>query len=263
MFLPSVYAEPEVEVLRQIIHDNPLAILTTAIPSSTQSLILSTHVPVIFQLDENASPEKGVLRAHIARQNPQAKVMIDTLKAKAEANPEDPDANVLDQEVLVLFTSDVHHYLTPKFYTETKPTTAKVVPTWNYSAVQAYGKARVFYDSKSPESAAFLQKQIHDLSEHCEKTIMDYTGKGDRPGPWKVTDAPEKYIEIMCKAIIGIEVVIDRLEGKVKMTQEKSPGDREGVIRGFRSLGTKQTDKVADLVEERHKAKLDEKAKHS
>ncbi|WP_254554525.1 FMN-binding negative transcriptional regulator, partial [Salmonella enterica] len=82
----------------------------------------------------------------------------------------------------------------PKFYTETKPTTAKVVPTWNYAAVQAYGRARIFYESKTPETQNFLGKQIDDLSRHGETAIMGYTGKGDRPGPWKVTDAPERYI---------------------------------------------------------------------
>ncbi|KAG7071630.1 transcriptional regulator [Colletotrichum scovillei] len=124
------------------------------------------------------------------------------------------ESTTLDQEVLVLFTAAPPHYVTPKSYTETKPTTAK----------------------------------IDDLSRHTETSVMDHTGKVDGSGPWKVADAPERYIELMKKNIIGIEIAIERLEGKFKMNQEMRKGGREGVIRGFQSLGSDDGQAISALV---------------
>jgi transcriptional regulator len=170
--------------------------------------------------------------------------------------------NVLTEEVLVLFTPPSNHYVTPKFYSETKPATGKVVPTWNYAAVQAYGRARIYFDTKSEEASEFLSKQISDLSEHAETSVMGYTGPANsRPSSWKVTDAPDRYIDLLKKAIIGIEIDIDRLEGKFKMSQEMGAGDQQGVVAGFKNLGTEVGDEVAKLVQTR--AELKEKAKSS
>jgi transcriptional regulator len=166
-----------------------------------------------------------------------------------------PNGSVLEEEVLVLFTATTHHYVTPKFYTETKPDTGKVVPTWNYAAAQAYGKAKIYFDSKSPDTGAFLSQQIHDLSQHAEQSIMGYDGKENRPAAWKVADAPEKYVELLQKAIIGIEIKLERLEGKFKMSQELPQGDREGVIKGFEALGSETGDAVAGLVRQRGEMK--------
>ncbi|KAH7227563.1 hypothetical protein BKA60DRAFT_123319 [Fusarium oxysporum] len=80
---------------------------------------------------------------------------------------------------------------------------------------------------------------------------MNYTGKGDRPGPWKVSDAPERYIELMKKNIIGIEISIHRLEGKFKMSQEMRKGDRDGVIQGFGSMESDACQVIATMVQER------------
>lgn len=244
MFFPAAHAEHRVPVLRQLIKDNPLGVLTTAIPSEVSPLLLSSHIPFVLDVqDDSSETELGRLRGHLARQNPQSQAMIGALDATK--------SKVLDQEVLVLFTAIAHHYVTPKFYTETKPTTAKVVPTWNYAAVQAYGRATIYYDSKSQETSDYLSQQIQDLSNFTETSIMDYTGRGDRPGPWKVSDAPEKYIDLMKKNIIGIEIAIERLEGKFKMSQEMRVGDREGVVRGFNNLNTQQTSTIAEMVQQR------------
>jgi transcriptional regulator len=150
--------------------------------------------------------------------------------------------------------------VTPKFYTETKPATGKVAPTWNYAAVQAYGRARIYFDAHSEETSTFLSQQISDLSKHVETSIMGHTGpENSRPAPWSVAESPERYIELRKKAIVGIEIDITRLEGKFKMSQELGAGDREGVIDGFQHLGTETAREVAKLVEQR--AEL--KAKHS
>lgn len=245
MYLRVTHAENDLRVLRRLIHENPLGLLTTGIKSAQYPFLQTSHIPFILDVqDESSETETGKLRGHMARANPHSKTMMETLTE----NPQPGD--VLEQEVLVLFNSPTHHYVTPKFYTETKPSTGKVVPTWNYAAVQAYGKARIYFDTKSEETSSFLGKQIRDLSHHNETTTMGYTG-GDRPTEWQVDDAPEKYIDLLQKAIIGIEIDIDRLEGKFKMSQESTPGDREGIVEGFKKLGTETGDAIAGIITER------------
>ncbi|KAK1992752.1 putative transcriptional regulator [Colletotrichum falcatum] len=210
MHLRADHAEDSIPALRQLIRDHPLGVLTTAIRSASQPFIQSSHVPWVLDVqDESSETELGTLRGHLARANPQRKTMVESLP------PADDRAgtggNVLDQEVLVLFTAPAHHYVTPKFYyAETKPATGKVVPTWNYAAVQAYGRARIYHEPGSEETSAFLARQISDLFWHGETSVMGYTGEDGRPGPW--------------------EIAIDRLQGKFKMSQESGEGDREGII---------------------------------
>ena len=105
------------------------------------------------------------------------------------------------------------------------------MPTWNYAAAQVYGTATFYLDSKSSETDAFLAKQVSDLSEHAEGSLMGYAKT------WKVTDAPEKFIELLRKSSIGMEVEVTRLERKFKMSQELAEGDREGVVKGLEETG--------------------------
>jgi transcriptional regulator len=105
----------------------------------------------------------------------------------------------------------------PKFYTETKPETGKVVPTWNYSSVQVYGKATILFDSHNEDTGSFPQQKISDLTKHSEETIMHHTSGGNLSA-WEVSDAPSRFIEILNKNIIRIEINIKRLEGKFKMS---------------------------------------------
>ncbi|SPO02614.1 probable transcriptional regulator [Cephalotrichum gorgonifer] len=232
MYIRADHAEAEIRVLRHIIRENPLGMLTTGIRSTTYPFLQSSHIPFVLDVhDESSETELGCLRGHLARANPQSKAFIETLTSEPQPG------NTLEDEVLVIFTVGAHHYVTPKFYTETKPASGKVVPTWNYTAVQAYGKAKIYFDSKVDETSCFLDKQISDLSHHNETTTMGFTG-GGRPTEWKVSDAPERYIEILKKNIIGIQISIERLEGKFKMSQELSEGDRDGVVKGFASLGS-------------------------
>ncbi|KAJ6446437.1 hypothetical protein O9K51_01210 [Purpureocillium lavendulum] len=256
MFFPAAHEEKDVPVLQRLIREYPLGVITTAIPSEKHPLILSSHIPWVLDVDSDLTAAGlGRLRGHIARQNPQSQVMM-----KAAVPSSDGVGHTLEQEVLVLFTAAPHHYVTPKFYVETKPTTAKVVPTWNYAAVQAYGKAKIYFDSSAAETSSFLGRQMHDLSEHTETSIMDYTGKGDRPGPWQVADAPERYIELMKKNVIGIEIAIDRLEGKFKMSQEMRMGDRMGVVDGFARMDSEVGKTLADIIKERSDLKEAAKA---
>ncbi|EHK18444.1 uncharacterized protein TRIVIDRAFT_47554 [Trichoderma virens Gv29-8] len=251
MFLPPVHSESSIPALRQLIRDFPLGVLTTAIPSDTHPLIQVSHIPFLLDInDESSETELGTLKGHMARQNPQSRTLTDAVALGAPAN-----GNALEQEVLVLFTSPHHHYVPPVFYVETKPTTAKVAPTWNYATAQVYGKAKIYHDSKSKDTIEFLSRQLDDLSKHSEESIMGYTGKDGRPEPWEVSEAPERWLELLKKNIIGIEITITRLEGKFKMSQEMRKGDRDGVIQGFEKLGSETGMAIARMVRERGEQK--------
>ncbi|OJK04227.1 hypothetical protein ASPACDRAFT_75721 [Aspergillus aculeatus ATCC 16872] len=255
MYLRAIHAESSIAYLHQLIRDNPLGIFTTAIRSPSYPLLQTSHIPFVLDVPESLPPvtdaaaaepttHLGTLRGHMAKQNPQAKALMEALAAHQTAS-NSSGALELPDEVLVLFNGPHHHYVTPKFYTETKPATGKVVPTWNYSAAQVYGRVRVYCDSKADETGAYLQRQVEDLSREAETRIMGYEK------PWAVADAPFKYVELLKKNIIGIEIRIERLQGKVKMSQEMGEGDREGVIRGFEALGGETGLGVAGTVRER------------
>ncbi|PKX97683.1 FMN-binding negative transcriptional regulator [Aspergillus novofumigatus IBT 16806] len=229
MYLRAVHAETHIPLLQQFIRDNPLGILTTATKSLKYPLLQSSHIPFVLDIPDSptdnadSDPAPGTLRGHIAKQNPQAKALMEAL-AQHQSQTQSTTLELPD-EVLILFNGPHHHY---------------VVPTWNYSAVQAYGKIRVYCDSKAEETGAFLSRQVNDLSRHAETAIMGYTG-GERPGPWEVSNAPEPYVELLKKNIIGVEVRIERLQGKFKMR----------VVEGFEKLGTEVGMGIAKTVKER------------
>ena len=91
------------------------------------------------------------------------------------------------------------------------------MPTWNYSAVQLAGRARIH------EDASWLRMAVDELVERHE---------GARPAPWSSSDAPEKYIHGQLRAIVGIEIAVERVDGKAKLSQNQSAADREGVVAG-------------------------------
>lgn len=274
MYLRAIHAESNIPLLQQFIRDNPLGILTTAIKSPLYPFLQSSHIPFILDVpdittpgisteneNENEAVEQkplGILRGHIAKQNPQAKALIDLASTLTNNNNKEASLNPtpeLPDEVLILFNGPCHHYVTPKFYKETKPDTGKVVPTWNYAAVQAYGKIRIYADSRDERTNAFLQRQVEDLSSFAEREIMGYTGTGAVTDagekPWAVSDAPSSYVEILKRNIVGMEVRIERLQGKWKMSQEMKEGDREGVVEGFEKLGSDVGREIARTVRER------------
>lgn len=248
MYLRAVHAEPSIKALFEFVKENPLGILTTAISSSSYPFLQSSHIPWVLDTftDDPDAPVKGRLRGHLARQNPQSKAIMESLTASPSQ---------LQQDVMILFNGPSHHYVTPKFYTETKPASGKVVPTWNYAAAQVYGKATVYYDSSAESTSQYLSQQIHDLTQLCETSVMGHLGQEGNSEAWEVADAPERYIDIMKKNIIGIEVTIESIGGKFKMSQEMGHGDREGIIKGFDGMGSDVGKDMACLVKERGEKK--------
>ncbi len=192
MYQPPAFREDRIEVQHGLIRAHPLGLLITAGPGG---LIAN---PFPFLLDPEGS-EKGTLRLHIARANPQ----WHELEAV--------------EECLVVFQGP-QDYVTPSWYA-TKRETGKVVPTWNYATVHAWGRPRVMNDD------AWLRRQIEDLTLSRES---------HRAEPWKVDDAPADFVTAQMRAIVGVEIVISRIEGKWKMSQNRPAADRLGVIAGFR-----------------------------
>ena len=261
MYIRPVHAELDLPTLHAFIRANPLGLLTTSIPHASHATLQTSHIPFTVY----SEGEKGTLRGHMARPNPQVKAMIDSVRSRPpptsllgsvasalrlgstapESNADDSGPSELDDEVLVLFNAPVHSYVTPSFYTSTKPSTGAVVPTWNYAAVQIYGKLKLYY-SQSPSTSSFLQRQVEDLSNQRE---------GARGGSWKVADAPVEYVDGLKRGIVGLEIQVTRCEGRFKLSQEMGEGDWRGVVQGFRAMGTEWGDQMARMVEERGSAR--------
>lgn len=165
--------------------------------------------PLPFLVERN-SAGAITLRAHMARANPQWKHL------EAGATP------------LVIFQGP-ESYVTPSWYASKKEH-GKVVPTWNYVMVQVRGTATIHVD------ANWLGQQISDLTGVHEQ---------DRAEPWAVTDAPERYIDVQKRGIIGLEIAVTSITGKWKMSQNKVGADRAGVHGG--ALGEGKHD-IAALV---------------
>jgi transcriptional regulator len=148
----------------------------------------------------------------------------------ARANPHWRD--IPDGARTLLVCAGAQAYVSPSWYA-TKLEHGKVVPTWNYSTVHLTGTARVHDDVE------WLRKQVTDLTDRHES---------GRPHPWQVTDAPARFVESQLRGIIGIEVRVERVDAKAKLSQNRSEADRRGVIAGLRAQGSGDAATVADAM---------------
>ena len=208
MYIPPMFREERPEMLHGLIRAHPLATLVTQGANGLTANI------VPFTLVERARGGDGgpdILRAHLARGNEQ----LADLRQGGEA--------------LVVFQGP-QAYISPSWY-PTKREHGKVVPTWNYIVVQAWGRPRVI------EEADWLLAQIGQLT-----TLKE----GGRAEPWSVADAPADFITTQLRGIAGVELPIDRIEGKWKASQNQPEANRKGVVDGLREAGGEA---MADLVE--------------
>jgi transcriptional regulator len=208
MYTPKAFEVTDLAQLHAAIKQSELATLVTM---TTRGLV-ATHLPLM--LDETRG-EYGILTGHVSRANTQWR----------ETDPE--------AEALIIFLG-LDTYVSPNWY-PAKQETGRVVPTWNYAAIHAYGRLTFFED---PER---LRGVVTELTARHEASF---------PAPWKVTDAPAVYIDSQLKAIVGFEFAILRLEGKQKFNQNRSAEDRLGVIDGLRALGEERKAEVAELMVE-------------
>jgi transcriptional regulator len=174
----------------------------------TQDSIEINHIP--FHLRRNEG-KNGVLVGHVARANPIWKHCDGKLDST------------------IVFHGE-HAYITPSWY-PSKQNDPRVVPTWNYVVVHAQGKAKAIEDGE------WLLQHLNELTIQQEKSF-------DKA--WEVSDAPHTFIEKLSKAIVGIEIPIDALEGKWKLGQNRSESDQIGLIKGLRSQGSEQAISLAN-----------------
>lgn len=203
MYLPAHFEQKDPAALHALMREHPLAVLV----SQGSEGLTADHVPLAF--------EPAVASAGPVSQAPDAPAAVGLLRGHvARANPLWRQAN--GQAVLVVFQGP-QAYVTPSWY-PTKAATHKVVPTWNYAVVHAHGRLRAVDD------APWLRALVGDLTDRHEQP---------RNTPWAVDDAPPDYVAQMLSVIVGIEIVVDRLVGKWKLSQNRSTADRQGVVDGL------------------------------
>ncbi len=206
MYIPSQFEQPDIEVMHELIRNRPLATVVTLDSNG----INANHIP----LHLSSTPEPfGVLRGHVARANPLWRELA------------------ADVETLAIFHGP-DAYISPSWYA-TKQEAGKVVPTWNYAVVHAYGSLRVIDD------VAWVRAQLEALTQHNEAAF---------PEPWAVSDAPEDFTEKLIGAVVGIELVITRLIGKWKVSQNQPPQNQRSVIQGLNASGQNEAVAMAELV---------------
>lgn len=198
------------EERREVLHDLIRAHPFATLVTLGADGLTANHLPVILHADEGGN---GVLRCHVARANP----VWQDFDAAAGA--------------LAVFQGP-HHYVTPSWY-PSKAEHGRVVPTWNYAVVQARGSLSVVED---PERL---------LAHVAALTAQPEAGRGN---PWAMDDAPGDFVQKQLKGIVGLELRIDRLDGKWKMSQNRDAGDRQGVVDGLAAEGTDAARLVGRLI---------------
>jgi transcriptional regulator len=205
MYLPQHFKESRPEILGAFMRDHPFATLV----SLGADGLIGTHLPMLW--DPEPAPF-GTLTGHIARPNPQARGARSSGRDGVEA--------------LAIFHG-AQAYISPNWY-PSKREHGKVVPTWNYIAVHAYGPLTLVDDA---EWLRRLVTRLTDLHESFSAV------------PWKVTDAPAAFVDQMLKGIVGIEMKLTRLEGKWKLSQNRPEPDQAGTVAGLE--GRSDTDSRA------------------
>ena len=205
MYTPPAFQEDDRDAIQAMMRAARLSTLVTA----TAEGLMAT--PLQLFLDE-AEGEFGTLYGHLAKANPQWRT-----PASAEA--------------MVIFNGP-DAYVTPSFYAS-KVEHGKVVPTWNYAAVHAYGTAEFFQDTT----------RLHEVVSRL--TGLHEQGMAQ---PWSVSDAPEPFVAAQLKGIVGLRLPIARIDAKRKMNQNRSGADRLGVASGLMSSAREEDRAVAAMI---------------
>jgi transcriptional regulator len=190
MYLPPAFRDDDAERIVETIRAARLAQFITA---TTEGLIASP-LPLFFDETEG---ERGVIYGHVAKGNPQGRLAP------------------IGEALAIFMGPDA--YVTPSWY-ETKRETGKVVPTWNYVAVHAYGPAELFDDPARLLAVVTRLTNIHER---------------ERASPWAVSDTPADFVAAQLRGIVGIRMPVTRLEAKRKLSQNRNEADRAGVVAGL------------------------------
>jgi transcriptional regulator len=185
MHAPPHFRMDDQSDMAAFIEARHFATLVVAGPNGPQA----AHIPMILNRDDTG--KLVTLEGHVARSNPVAAIAATPVRALAIFNGADA-------------------YVTREH--------GKVVPTWNYIAVQVAGEVQAFSD------AAALRRQVERLTDMMEQ---------HDPAPWAVSDAPEDYLARMITGITGLGLSIDSIEGSRKLSQNRAEADRAAVLDGF------------------------------
>jgi transcriptional regulator len=203
MYIPPAFSVSDVAQLHAAIERYSFALVL----SREESGLVASHLPLL--LDRHAGPS-GTLWGHFARANSQ----------RREAD---------GQEVLVIF-SGPHAYISPQWYQA-----ERVVPTWNYVAVHAYGRLELVEDSS--QALELLQRMVR----HYESAL---------PEPWRLADQPADFIERLAQQIVAFQIPIERLEGKWKLNQNHPQERRAKVVAALEAHGGADDLEIARLMRE-------------
>jgi transcriptional regulator len=209
LYVPKHYEETDLGVLHALIEGHPLGAWVA--PGAPPMPLMVNHLP--FLVDRGRG-RFGTLVGHVARANP---VWRGTAAGVAS---------------VVIFQGP-EGYISPSWYAS-KREHGRVVPTWDYAVVHAHGIVRFVDD------IAWLRDLVERLTAKHE---------AGRREPWQVSDAPGDYIARRLEAIVGVEMPIERLEGKWKMSQKESEADRRGVVEGLRAERGDAAEPLARLIE--------------
>jgi transcriptional regulator len=205
MYIPPLFKVDELGAIHAAIRAARLATLVTA----TAEGLIATPLPMIL---DDSEGEHGTLYGHVARANPQWK-----LPATGEA-------------MAVFMGPDA--YVTPSWYA-TKQETGKVVPTWNYVAVHAYGLPEFFEDADRLLAVVTRLTNLHE---------------GKREQAWQVSDAPSDFVAAQLRGIVGLRMPITRLDAKRKMSQNRPQEDRARVVAGLSASADPMDREVATMI---------------
>ncbi len=197
MYLPAHFAQPDLAQLHQLLREFPLGSLVVHGPQGLDAN------PLPFELDADTGPH-GTLIAHVARANPLWKEVAD------------------GAEVLVIFRGG-DTYISPNWY-PSKHEDHRSVPTWNYRLVHVHGTIRIRDDEK------FVRGVVARLTRTHEARAADNT-------PWKMSDSAPEYIDARLREIVGIEITVERMVGKWKVSQNRTARDRDNVVEELQQRG--------------------------
>jgi transcriptional regulator len=205
MYQPDHFRVDNLQRMHSLMRARPFVTLVSAGLAG----LYATHLPTVLKDEE----PYGLIECHLARANPHWKDLA------------------AGDEALMIFQGP-EGYITPNWY-PSKAEHGKVVPTWNYAVVHAYGRPEVMQDQD------WLHRHVAELTAQQET---------NEAKPWALSDAPEPFIEVMLRGIVGFRFVITRIEGKWKMSQNRDMKDRNGVVEGLGKRGRGDDLEIANIV---------------
>ena len=208
MYTPAQFRIEDITEAHALMRARPFATLVT----NGADGLMATHLPTVLKSGA-AAGEFGTIECHLARPNPQWKTFA-------------PDADAM------MIYQGAEAYIRPGWY-PSKAEHGKVVPTWNYAVVHAYGRLEAVQDTD------WLVAHVDELTRQQE------TGHA---APWSIGDAPDNFVPMLTRGIVGLRMVITRLEAKAKMSQNRPAGDRAGVVEGLTERASGEDAATAALV---------------